>query len=310
MTGDRSSARALRELIVHRIASGTYPVGARLPGTRELSVEVGANRNTVAKVYRALAGDGILRLVRGRGAYVCAEATVADAREPRQQVARLLNDAVSIARLFGLGQGELRQLVEECIAATYSSRAPRLAFVECNPYEAQRAASELSAQLGTAVEPLLVADVQKQDRGVNSFALIATSFFHLGEVERALAGAPVAIVGVNTLPDPEALQRIARLPRGTRVGVVAGSEAGLQRLSGVVRTYSRARLRTLVGPSGSELAELAAWAEVLVVSPFATPRVRALLPEAPIITLSFHVDPQSVQQLRGRLAGIRERLVS
>src|SRR5881392_875675 len=66
----QTSARQLRELLVHRIASGKYAIGSQLPGTREFALDVGANRNTVAKVYGELAREGLLQIVAGRGAFV------------------------------------------------------------------------------------------------------------------------------------------------------------------------------------------------------------------------------------------------
>ena len=98
MSNRQTSARQLRELLVHRIASGKYPIGAQLPGTRDLAVDVGANRNTVAKVYGELAREGLLNIVTGRGAFVVGRVDPTGGQEPVEQVTRLLDDAVSRAR--------------------------------------------------------------------------------------------------------------------------------------------------------------------------------------------------------------------
>src|SRR5215210_144748 len=94
----QTSARQLRELLVHRIASGQYPHGGQLPGTRELAADVGVNRNTVAKVYGELAREGLLKIVIGRGAFVVGRVDAAGGQEPSEQVTRLFDDAVRRAR--------------------------------------------------------------------------------------------------------------------------------------------------------------------------------------------------------------------
>src|SRR4030088_2863003 len=127
-----TSARQLRELLVHRIARGRYAIGAQLPGTRELAAEVGANRNTVAKVYSELAREGLLNIAPGRGAFVVNGIDASAGQEPSEQVAQLLDDAVSRARLYGLTRDAVLGLVEERIAAIYDGVSPRLVFVECN----------------------------------------------------------------------------------------------------------------------------------------------------------------------------------
>lgn len=307
MRGGPTSARQLRELLVHRMASGRYPVGSQLPGIRELAAEVGANRNTVAKVYGELARDGLVQIVPGRGAFVVARVDTAAGAEPHEQVARLLDEAISRGRLFGLGRDAMLRLASERIAAAYDADQPRLVFVECNPYDAKQGASELGTQLGMAVEPLLVRDIERRVE-VEPPDVVATSFFHLEEVDRLLAGRELPVVGINTLPDPEALHELARLRSGTRVGIVVANEAGVERFSAVVRTYCRAELRALVSPRPEQLAELASWAEVLVSSLSCAPQVRAASRERPVIVLAFHVDPQSVRYLRNRLPRWPERL--
>src|SRR6266567_741601 len=154
-----TSARQLRELLVHRIARGLYPIGVQLPGTREFAVEVGANRNTVAKVYGELAREGLVQIVPGRGAFVIGRIDASAGQEPSEQVAHLLDDAVSRARLFGLTREAVLELVQERISAIYDGASPRLVFVECNPYDAQLGSGELTTQLGTTVESVLLGDI-------------------------------------------------------------------------------------------------------------------------------------------------------
>src|SRR5262249_50943187 len=56
--------RALRSEVEH------WPVGARMPPTRELARELGISRNTVVDAYGALATDGLITGRFGGGSYV------------------------------------------------------------------------------------------------------------------------------------------------------------------------------------------------------------------------------------------------
>ena len=295
-----TSARQLRELLVHRIASGRYPIGSQLPGTRELAADVGANRNTVAKVYGELAREGLLQMVPGRGAFVVGQIDASAGHEPAVQVAQLLDDAVSRARLFGLTRDDVLRLAQERVSAIYDEAVPRLAFVECNPYDAQLVSGELTTHLGTNVAPVLIADIPPS--GPLRFDVATTSYFHIEEVDRLLSARGVQVVGVNTLPDPGALLAVARLPVGSRVGIVAANEPGVERFSLLVRTYCRgAEIRSLVTPTDAALEQLVPETDALVSSLSCAPQVEAHAAGRPVIVLAFHVDPQSVQVLRGQV---------
>ena len=299
MSNRPTTARQLREVLVHRIASGQYPIGAQLPGTRELAVEIGANRNTVAKVFGELVREGLLQIVPGRGAFVVGRLDPTTGHEPMEQVARALDDAVSRARLFGLPREAVLRLAEERINSLYDEGTPRLAFLECNPYDAQLVASELTTQLGAEVEPRLISSVPAD--GPVGFDVATTSLFHLEEVNRVLTPRGVQVVGVHTLPDPDALLALARLTGGTRVGVIANNREGVERFAMMVQTYSRSEVKTLVTPSDAELDELAAWAEVFVSSLSCAVQVRRRAGDHPVIVLAFHVDPQSSQYIRSHV---------
>ncbi len=299
MSNRQTSARQLRELLVHRIASGQYPIGTQLPGTRDLAVDVGANRNTVAKVYGELAREGLLQIVAGRGAFVVGRVDATIGQEPAEQITRLLDDAISRARLFGLPRAEFVRLAEERVQAGYEDGAPRVSFVECNPFDARLASGELATQLGMPVRSVLYSDIPPT--GPIDTDIAATSYFHLAEVDRMLNGRGARVIGVNMLPDSDALLALARLPEGTKVGIVAANDAGVERFSFLVRTYCRAEIRSLVTPTDASLDELVPWANVLVSSLSCAVQVAARAGGRQVIVIAFHVDPQSAQYLRNKI---------
>ena len=60
----------IRDRIVEVIAAGDAPVGAGLPATRQLAVDLGINFHTVNKGYDLLRQEGLLRIGRRAGAVV------------------------------------------------------------------------------------------------------------------------------------------------------------------------------------------------------------------------------------------------
>ncbi|HEX2132026.1 MAG TPA: GntR family transcriptional regulator [Actinophytocola sp.] len=64
--------RQVRDQLVHLVRTGALPVGARLPAIRQLAGDLGLAAGTVARVYRELEADGVLRTARRAGTVVAA----------------------------------------------------------------------------------------------------------------------------------------------------------------------------------------------------------------------------------------------
>ena len=84
-----------------------------MPTVRALAVELGVNANTVARVYRDLQRQGLLRLERGVGTFV--HRTDGGSTVPKKdwgRITRKANDLVKLGREAGLTLRELVQLVD------------------------------------------------------------------------------------------------------------------------------------------------------------------------------------------------------
>lgn len=62
--------RQVYEILHHQILSGIYPPGSRLPGSRQLSAELGASRMTLQTAVQQLVAEGLLITRPGSGIYV------------------------------------------------------------------------------------------------------------------------------------------------------------------------------------------------------------------------------------------------
>jgi GntR family transcriptional regulator len=103
----------LAEQIRLLVRRGALGPGDPLPTVRELAVALGINANTVARVYRDLQQEGLLRLERGLGTFVepqRRESTLVD--RDYQRIVKRARELVALCRESGLSARELAQLVD------------------------------------------------------------------------------------------------------------------------------------------------------------------------------------------------------
>jgi DNA-binding FadR family transcriptional regulator len=62
--------REIMELLLGRIAAGTYPAGSMLPKEQTLAAELDVSRGVIRECIRALEERGVVRVRHGRGAWV------------------------------------------------------------------------------------------------------------------------------------------------------------------------------------------------------------------------------------------------
>lgn len=93
-----------------RIVTGQWPAGSRLPGVRDLGVELGVNPNTVQRAMAELDRQGITWTDRTKGRFVTRDIALIDAL--RAQVATAHADEF-VRRAMGLGMtaGRAVQLI-------------------------------------------------------------------------------------------------------------------------------------------------------------------------------------------------------
>lgn len=60
------------DVLMERIRSGEWPLGAKLPGETTLAPQLGVGRSTVREAIRQLAGKGVLETRQGAGVFVTA----------------------------------------------------------------------------------------------------------------------------------------------------------------------------------------------------------------------------------------------
>ncbi len=295
MTMIQLSAHAVRDIIIDRLASGTHPIGSKLPTSRELAAELGVHRNTVAKAYRELANLGLVTVRQGRGTFVVALLDTGNGRALTIQIQGALTDLIMKARRIGMPEHEFRDLLDLQITAAYGS-VRRGVFVECNMADVDAAIAEIETLVSHRLSPLPLQRLQCDPIGaIEGIDVVFTSLFHVKEVSDLLAPIrpDVDVIGVYTQPDEATLGRLARIPLGSRIGIIVSNAEGARRFANQISTVTVANTKALVLPSDADIVALATEVDAFVCSRSRFRQVIALDLPQPAIELQFHVSRQS-----------------
>ena len=121
---DPTSELAIYEQVVRQVkfavAGEVIQRGELAPSVRELARELAINPNTVAKVYRDLEREGVLRTRPGSGAFVADDAGESCVEQSRQIAADALSTGVAKGVAAGLKPKEIRELVTKCLGKAKS----------------------------------------------------------------------------------------------------------------------------------------------------------------------------------------------
>ena len=116
MTIDKSSGIPVyvqfEEQIRLLIKRGTLTNGDALPTVRSLAVELGINANTVARAYRDLQNQGVLRLERGVGTFVADTARRPAEKSVFRDLDKKVGAVIRAAKEANLTASEVSRFIE------------------------------------------------------------------------------------------------------------------------------------------------------------------------------------------------------
>lgn len=302
------TSEEIKRAVIERIAVGSYEPGKPIPSIRDLARELGANRNTVNKAYRALAVAGLLQASAGRQGFIVSHTSPLPGigKEFRQQMYAMIWRGMA----SGLPREQVLNDAMEAILDVYGTvqHDVRLAFVECNLTDAEGLSAKLSALLGLSFDPLLIDSVRPRvDAIVESYDILVTTFQHLAELMRIFPDAHHKIVGIETRLSQDTLLGIARL-HAPRIGLVCAVEPTTCMVGNLIATYHpNAVLTTSLDDDIEALVQLAAHVDHLVVTHNCVERVVATIHRQPDVVVNFQVDEQSISFLRDRIHRVRRQ---
>lgn len=100
-----------------KISLGALKANEPLPSIRDLAAELVVNPNTVARAYRELESEGFITTRKGKASYVTENSPSLIRQERQRLIDEVFERAVSEARKFGLGEEEIREIVESRLKA-------------------------------------------------------------------------------------------------------------------------------------------------------------------------------------------------
>ncbi len=298
----------LSEQLKHLIEAGGVPRDQALPSIRELAGFLGINPNTVARAIEDLKRRGYVEARRGKGVFV---ASASSPRSPLTHREGFLKDTVIRAAALGMTPDDVAvgvlSLASVGVAAALRG-AVEVLLIECSAPELDFFGRELQAHLPVRVAKVLLKDlpttVRRQARP-GHWAAAVTSFGHLPEVERHLDGLGVPVLALLAEAHLETLQRLAQLPRGTRVGVVSAAVDTTHTLEYSIAAAALpniARIETCPA-EGRALSRLVRRVSAIVCSSSSAEQVRGLVdPTVPVIIDDRALNQRAIQMLGAILA--------
>jgi DNA-binding transcriptional regulator YhcF (GntR family) len=237
--------------LAYQIESGRVQPGTRLPPVRELGAALRVNPNTVRAVYRRLADAGYVIGRHGAGTRVVDRPPV---RRGSDALAGIVAETLRRAAQLGFTPDEVAQAT--FTAATERKRPGplvRVLFAECTSADAGFDAERITEAFPDRIEAagvLLEELPERLDR--YHYDLVATTTFHADEAQAYVAGR-VPVVAMLVGPGYMSLvHEVAGLPPGSKVGLVCGSQRGVENIAEVLQ---------LAGARGIELVPAVAHTE-------------------------------------------------
>ena len=237
--------------LAYQIESGRLQPGTRLPPVREQGAALRVNPNTVRAVYRRLADAGYVVGRHGAGTRVVDRPPV---RRGSDALAGIVAETLRRAAQLGFTPDEVAQ-------ATFTAAAERkrpgplvhVLFAECTTADATVDAERIIEAFPGRIEATGVLLEELPDRLERyHYDLVATTTFHADEAQAYVAGRVPVIAMLVGAGYMSLVNEVAGLPPGSRVGLVCGSQRGVENIAEVL---------ALSGASGIEIISAVAHTE-------------------------------------------------
>jgi|GEM_PF-5234413 len=306
--GKVSQASRVQSLVIDRIASGRYPVGTKLPSSRELAAELNTNHSAVSSAYKELTELGIVSIVWGKGSFVARRPseTGQELREVESRLDQVLRDALG----SGMSQSQVATMVRRNLDRAMRDNVPRVAVVECNEHDINRCTRAIEQRLPVRATGVLLSEVMAQGAAaLDRFDLVSVTYFHLEQL-LSLAS-DERVVGLNYVPTPKSIGTLAALPQGTKVVTACMPGQGMQAYPGLAQMYGC----EVVGAwspdrSESELMDQVSDGVRVLSSVAAAEAISALKLDVEPLVVRFHVDDTSLSELSHRVERLGADLIT
>jgi DNA-binding transcriptional regulator YhcF (GntR family)/galactitol-specific phosphotransferase system IIB component len=314
MSKEQVTAEAVTKAVLHRITTGQYVPGDRLPPVRKLAEEIGSNRNTVNKAYQMLFELGIIEYSDSRHrAYVVKSSKPAGSKTKSELLDYFHQHSVELVwqgMAAGMTSDEMLEQLNSAVTEVFGQSELDLIFYECNDYDTNEMGRQLNDVLQMRVEYKNLNHFYKNPAAVfNKYDLIITTYHHLAEISAAIQQSPhppEKVVGIDTRLTADSMLKIARLS-GPDIGVVCTNQNTAHMLKHILFGYHpewNIDAASLEDDPDS-VKKLIQKANHLVVTLTCAEQVQELTGHTPDVIVNFQIDEQSIAFLNQRIHAIR-----
>lgn len=305
----------LKDLIRYHISTGNLQDKQRLPTVHGLAKELEVNFETVRKAYKELERQGLVTMERGAGTYV--KSGIASAAKSFNPLSR--NNSIEAANgvlrgvkelvLSGMTATEIQDIVQRAIRqASQSMGLPLVLFVECNTLQANGIAAVLEKELGVAIRPILLKDLNAEIAALhnsnNPLGAVITTGFHIDEVRKMLRDQEIPIDYVIANMSPETRRKLAPYHAKSRFGFVyRDPESKYYKDILQVELEIPSEILCCASNEQSKLIKILDSVDVLLTTPSVYEQMKAMArPGLPVFNVQDRVDPLSLKLLKDRMA--------
>lgn len=313
MAKELVTAEAVTQAVLHRITTGQFAPGDRLPPVRKLAEEIGSNRNTVNKAYQMLLELGVIESGgSGRKGFCVRQGAHAGTKTKHELLHYFYQQSVELVwqgMAAGMAADEMLDQLKKAVGEVFGHSEVRLIFFECNDYDTQEMGRRLNEVLGLTVEYKNLPHFYKNPQAIlKKYDLIITTYHHLGEITATinqLGFPPGQVVGIDTRLTAESMLRIARFPNN-KIGVVCTNQNTAHMLKHILYGYHPEwdiEAIALDDPQG--IMDLARRCDHFIVTHTSAEEVTGMTGRAPDVVVNFQIDEQSIAFLNQRIHQIR-----
>lgn len=287
------------------IASGQIGPGEQLPSLRQLAMQTGLHRNTIAKVYQQLAAYGLIETREGSGVYV-RQSAAADSSTATATIQTCLQSLIQ--------QGYRAEQIRELFLGILDWRIQSLSHLHIVVPEADRGIAEVIHHEITTyladLPPLHITPLEQLPQLWPAPITLLTTPYFLPAVQR-VTGSPYGIICLEVNPFQEELQRIRALPPYTCLGIVCRSPGFLQAVQGILEGLRGQDLLVLtaLATDAEAIGRVVSRAQVIFTdaTSFAPTQelARQASPRPQIYCCPHYLHPQALENLRQQLIWIR-----
>lgn len=296
----------IKSYILDRIKSGEFLGGTKIPTERELSVQLGVSRNTVSAAYKELLLEGVLEAQQGRGTFVKAtfdETGIEAVGGRRERLVKIIDDAMAKVVELGFTVDQFAAIASiRAIEKTQAVKELRVAIVDCAAEYIQHFTNQIGQIANVCFEPVILSELVAGKIPVQLLQacdLVVTTLEHQSVVI-GLMGNANKVLAVATVPNLEAVIKMARLPADMKVAIVARTNEFVFNLKKLMDKTSINHLdfRVIQSDNYAAISEFITGYSVVLVSEEREMLVRQMVADnQDVITFYYEVDRGSLNQV-------------